>query len=57
MDGGAIGDNGGRWRDGVRVSAWVFAAVLDNGGKKRIEWFLLANCCCARQFSNFHFFN
>ena len=39
--------DGGWWRDGVRVRAWVFTAVLDNGGKKRIEWSLLANCCCA----------
>ena len=45
VDSGVIGGDGGRWRDGVRVRAWIFAAVLDNGGKtKRIEW------CCARQF-------
>ena len=49
VDGRAIGGDGGRWRDGVRVRAWVFAVVLDNGGKKeRIEWSLLANCCCAQ---------
>ena len=24
---GVIGGNGGRWRDGVRVRAWVFAAA------------------------------
>ena len=35
VDGGAVGGDGGRWRDGVRVRAWVFAAMLDNGGKKK----------------------
>ena len=39
MDDGVIGDDGGRWRDGVRVRAWVFAVVLEK--TKRIEW------CCA----------
>ena len=39
VDSGVIGGDGGQWRDGVRVRAWVFAYVLDNGGKtKRIEW-------------------
>ena len=58
MDGGAIGGDGGRWRDGVRVRAWVFAAVLDNGGKKKEQnglcWLIVA---VLDSFPIFIFFN
>ena len=47
--------DGGRWRDGVRVRAWVFAVVLDNGGTtKRIEW---CSTVLTFEFTNFHFFD
>ena len=49
VDGGVIGDDGGWWRDGVRVRVWVFSAVCCARQWRKTKTVLTF------KFSKFHF--